>query len=203
MAGLNISVSDNVGDKIVLYWRPGGSNIKYFKLYGSAVSEPAFAATLLKPHVPNYPSQGPIRGAVVEQLSRISDLGISTNAPYYFRITEVNSNGVESSVVVSPERALQPEEGPRFAKDLSVTSATFTNNPQFNWGFWSTGIVLVNVSGGSTVEYSFDGVTVHGKLGVTGAPDNGKVFDDRHERSVWFRAPADSTIRVEVWDHTI
>lgn len=203
MAALDISISDNVADKVVLYWRPGNSNIKYFKLYGSTTSEPTFAGTLLKGHVPNYSSQGPLRGSVVENLSRINDLGISLNAPYYFRITEVDANGVESALANSPERALMPEDGPRFAKDLSVTVAAFPTNSQFNWGFWSQGIVLVNVSGGSTVEYSFDGVTVHGKLGVTGAPDNGKVFDDRHERSVWFRAPAASTVRVEVWDHAI
>lgn len=203
MADRLISISDNVADKIVLYWRPGGSNIKYFKLYGSAISEPAFAGTLLKGRVPNYPSEGPLRGSVVVTLSRTNDLGISLNVPYYFRITEVNANGVESALAASPERGLMPEEGPRFAKDLSVTVAAFPTNPQFNWGFWSQGMVFVNVTGGSTVEYSFDGVTVHGRLGVTGAPDNSKVFDERRERSVWFRAPAASTIRVEVWDHTI
>lgn len=202
MAGLDISVGDNVGDKITLYWRPGASNIRYFKLYGSTVGEPTFAGILLDPHVPNYPSEGPFRGSVVKQLSRATNLGITVNAPYYFRITEVNSSGVESALANSPERGLRPEDGPRFTKDLIVNVAAFPTNPQFNWGFLSQGIVLVNVSGGSTVEYSFDGVTVHGKLGPLGTPDNGKVFDARYEHRVWFRTTAPETIRVEVWDHT-
>jgi len=200
---LDLNVGDNVQDIITLYWKPSGSTIQFYRLYGSTVSAPAFAGILIDGNIPNYPSQGPFRGCVVRQLSRSGDLGITNNAPYYFRITEVNSNGVESSLANSPERGLAPEVGPRFAKDLDIiASANFPVNPQFNWGFLSQGISLLNLTGADTVDYSFDGVTVHGRLGPLGSPDNGMVFDIRYERKVWFRVPVDSTIRVEVWDHS-
>jgi len=201
MADLLVNIDENVADKIALYWNPGDSLIRHFRLYGSTISAPAFAGILLDGNIPNYPSQGPLRGVVVKELSRANDLGISLNAPYYFRVTEVTSAGVESALANSPERGMAPEAGPRFAKDLEITVAAFPTNPQFNWGFRSQGIMLRNSTGVTTVDYSFEGVTVHGRLGPVGSPDNAKIFDIRHERSVWFRAAIASTIRVEVWDH--
>ncbi len=204
MASLDISVGDNVDDKITLYWRVGDSTIKYFRLYGSTTGDPAFVLNVIAPLIPNYSSEGPFRGSVVYELSRAS-LGITINAPYYFRITEIDAAGVESNPALSPTRGLMPEIGPHYTNDVVINVLAFPVNPQFNWGFYSQGFLLSNMTGAVEVQYSFDGVLVHGVLGVAGTPDNAKVFDRRHERRIWCRLAADvaSTVRVEVWDHAL
>jgi len=204
MASLDISIGDNVGDKITLYWRVGDPTVQYFRLYGSTVGDPGFVLNVLVSLIPNYPSEGPFRGSVVWELSRTA-LGITLNDPYYFRITEIDATGVESNVALSPTRGMMPEVGARYTRDVAVNAVVFPVNPQFNWGFYSQGFLLMNQGGVVEVEYSFDGVTAHGRLGVVGMPDNAKVFDKRHEYKIWLRlaAPGAVTVRVEVWDRVI
>lgn len=204
MADLRISVDQNIGDEIVLFWRTADSSIKTFNVYGSAVGDPGPAYTLIKSGVPNYSSQGPIRGSVVYKASR-QTLGITGNANYYFKVTSVDSAGVESPIANSPTKAIIPVNGPRFGKDVVISNLAYPTDPQFNWGFESKSFVIINKTAGVEVDYSFDGVTTHGKLGLAGTPDQGKVFDFRFEHKVWVKVAAagNTLVRVEVWDRKI
>jgi hypothetical protein len=81
---------------------------------------------------------------------------------------------------------------------LAVAPATFPADPQIIFGFLSDGFTFLN-RGATVVEYSFDGVTLHGDLNPA---DSSKsvIFNGRTEDRVWFRAPAGAgTVRVEIW----
>ena len=81
---------------------------------------------------------------------------------------------------------------------VTVDSTTFPETPQVAFGFNSQGIILLN-RGTGTVEYSFDGVNVHGDLNPADATV-GVAFDDRVESKVFFRAASTpQTVRVEAW----
>ncbi len=83
---------------------------------------------------------------------------------------------------------------------ISVASANFPATPQASFGFHSTQIVLLNI-GTDLIEYSFDGVNVHGDLNPTD-PSRGVLFSNRSECKVFFRAinPPQS-VRVEAWSY--
>jgi hypothetical protein len=64
--------------------------------------------------------------------------------------------------------------------------------------FTTAGILFLN-EGSSTVEYSFNGRTVHGEL-VSGTPSAGLTFDNRVVSMIWFRVASGSTVvRVDAW----
>ena len=54
--------------------------------------------------------------------------------------------------------------------------------------------------GGQTVEYSFNGTTVHGDM-RPGTPTQAIFFDNRKVSKVWFRVPSGLPVemRVEAW----
>jgi len=197
MGNLHISLGENVQDLIELYWEAGDSTIDHFKVYHSVAVGGPF--TLWDPHIPNYPSRWVQRMAVAFNVSRVA-LGINQNVPHHFRITEVDKAGVESLLANSPTRAVPAPGSPRFQFDANITVAAYPTNPQFNFGFSATSFLIVNKGGGGEIEYSFDGVATHGKLGTAGAPDNGKVFDFRRARKIWCKHTGSAQmVRVEAW----
>lgn len=82
---------------------------------------------------------------------------------------------------------------------VTVTDTTFPANPQANFLIkHQTAFSLLNMSSTITVEYSFDGSTLHGDM-VPGTPCAGLVFDGRTLGAIWFRASASATVRIESW----
>jgi hypothetical protein len=96
-----------------------------------------------------------------------------------------------------------------FFKKIGVSSATFGGGsvdgyqPDIVITFSTLGIVF-NTEGSSTntVEYSFNGSTVHGEL-VPGTNRATLIFQNRVESLIWFRVKSGSsgpiTISVEAW----
>jgi len=92
-----------------------------------------------------------------------------------------------------------------FFSKVGVTDVTFTAAQRVKWNFTSVGIALVVEStvAGDAVQYSFDGVTVHGDM-TPGFASAGIIFDNRYENNIWFRrvsAGSEVTVRVETWRH--
>lgn len=57
---------------------------------------------------------------------------------------------------------------------------------------------LIN-EGGDTIEYSFNGNTLHGDL-VPNTPSEALLFEGRSAFKIWFRVPSgSSTVRVEAY----
>lgn len=197
MAGLNISLGNNVQDLIELYWSIGDSTIDHFRMYhATAVAGPF---VLWETRIPNYPSHWVQRMAVAFNVSRTA-LGITQNVPHFFRITEVTKLGVESALIDSPTRAIPAPGASRFQLDVDINVAAYPINPQFNFGFAASSFVLVNKTGTGEIFYSFDGHATHGALGTMGTPDNSKIFDFRREHKVWCRHDGlDQLVRVEAW----
>lgn len=80
---------------------------------------------------------------------------------------------------------------------ITVDSNDFADH-EADLGFHSTGFLLVN-RGGNTVEYSFDGVNVHGELG-TSSPEDSLLFHNRMVDKIFLRAAGGSNaVRVEAW----
>ena len=85
-----------------------------------------------------------------------------------------------------------------YFNELSVDGYSFPETPQVNFHFNSQGFSFLN-RGSYTIQYSFDGSTLHGDL-KTGDDSIGRVFDSRSECKVWFRAvDGYGTVRVEAW----
>jgi len=81
---------------------------------------------------------------------------------------------------------------------VTVDGYDFPTVPQVNFGFNSEGFSFLN-RGSHTVEYSFNGVDVHGDL-VPTDETKGLVFDVRNECKVWFKCVTGSTtVRIEAW----
>ena len=70
--------------------------------------------------------------------------------------------------------------------------------------FPTSSIMFINEETTSTsvVEYSFNGIHVHGELDPT-LPSKGLIFDNRSVSLIWFRVKAGSTgpitVRVDAW----
>jgi hypothetical protein len=89
-----------------------------------------------------------------------------------------------------------------FFDRVIISSADF--DIKLSWSFNSAGFLLLVESTNSSddvIEYSFDGISVHGDL-IPGTVSQGLSFDNRHESSVWFRRAnfgSGVTVRVEAW----
>lgn len=83
-----------------------------------------------------------------------------------------------------------------FFSRVSVSSASFPSTANINLS-GNTSFSLIN-EGTGTIEYSFDGSTIHGDLVAT-TPSAAMTFTDRGFSLIWFRlkSGATSTIRVE------
>lgn len=81
---------------------------------------------------------------------------------------------------------------------ITVDGYAFPTEPQASFGFNSQGFVFMNRSA-HTLEYSFDGNTVHGDLSPSFAAEN-LMFTSRCECKVWFRGQDGyGDVRVEAW----
>lgn len=82
-----------------------------------------------------------------------------------------------------------------FVERVFVNQAA--GHPLNGKNFQSSGIRLIN-DGGTTLEYSFDGINVHGSLGASESIDTNNIR--RSEWSIFLRTPgAATTYRLEVW----
>lgn len=85
-----------------------------------------------------------------------------------------------------------------YFKVITVDGYDFPTDPQVNFGFLSQGFSFLN-RGNRTLEYSFDGTTLHGDLNP-GDSSIGLAFDNRVESKIWFRGDDGyGAIRVEAW----
>jgi len=91
-----------------------------------------------------------------------------------------------------------------FKEDAAFVSAVFTEIVFVNQAighdddgrnFESSGIRLIN-DGGVDLFYSFDGVTVHGRLAAMGTLDTGNIR--RSEYSIFLKS-AGTAYRLEIW----
>lgn len=86
---------------------------------------------------------------------------------------------------------------------IEVDGYAFAENADvvFNFRHSNLSFSLVN-QGEGTIEYSFNGNTLHGDLTV-GTPTEAIFFDNRDIEGIWFRAKdgdaIDSIVRVEGW----
>lgn len=87
---------------------------------------------------------------------------------------------------------------------LFISSATFQVAPDVSFGFSNPSFSLINEST-NTIEYSFDGVNVHGDM-IPSSPSASMVFNNRGYSTIWFRAPFTSgsdSLRIEACEGTI
>lgn len=87
--------------------------------------------------------------------------------------------------------------------DKALVATTDFADHRRTWSFNSSGIMILNEStaAGDVVQYSFDGVTVHGDT-VPGSPSAGVSFDNRIESGVWLRLESAGSaviVRIESW----
>lgn len=87
-----------------------------------------------------------------------------------------------------------------FFDRFTVSTSNFSDTP-VSWNFISCGIALLNEgASGNIVEYSFDGVNVHGDMDPD-KPTAGMMFDARHLNKLYLRLKSGTSaaVRVEVW----
>lgn len=107
------------------------------------------------------------------------------------------------------KKKTKPSKKDFFTK-LSIVATDFGSDtvdlqqPDIFISFPTRGVLFLNEGtlASQTVEYSFDGITVHGELNPT-LLSKGISFDNRIIGTVWFRLKSGSTgpvtIRVEAW----
>ena len=100
--------------------------------------------------------------------------------------------------------ALLRNKNNNFFNKINVNSGTFSDY-KLSWNFNSIGLALMIESTNSDdiVQYSFDGITVHGDMRAT-YPSESLMFDNRFVDSIWFRlAPEGRGVsvitRIEAW----
>lgn len=85
-----------------------------------------------------------------------------------------------------------------FFDNILVDGYNFPTTPQAVFPFNSQGFTFLN-RGLHTVQYSFDGVRIHGDLNPNDA-SQGLAFDARSECKVFFRGiDGYASVRVEAW----
>jgi hypothetical protein len=78
---------------------------------------------------------------------------------------------------------------------VNITDGYFPTNCQILIPF-STYTVTFQLESGGPLEYSFNGITVHGDMTST-LPSNNLVFENRVISKIWFRGSG--TVRIEAW----
>jgi hypothetical protein len=88
-----------------------------------------------------------------------------------------------------------------FFQKVEVNNSTFNTNCDIFIGF-PTRSVMILLEDSGTVEYSFNGNTLHGDMD-SGQATKGLVFDNRIVTKMWFRLASGSsgpiTVRIEAW----
>lgn len=84
---------------------------------------------------------------------------------------------------------------------LSISNTTFSSSPDITIPFRGVPSIFLVNEGSNTIQYSFNGLTVHGDL-VPGTLSSALAFNGRGQSLIWFKLPsgAASTIRVETFD---
>ena len=85
-----------------------------------------------------------------------------------------------------------------FFKRVTVTETNFPSTPQIVINIRDVRSFTMLNEGDQTIEYSFNGNTVHGDL-IPNSPSAGLTFDERTVGKVWLRAAGTSTLRFEAW----
>ena len=94
-----------------------------------------------------------------------------------------------------------------FFKKISVVATAFGSDsldgyqPDCVITFVNTGLTMLN-EGSGVVEYSFNGITVHGELD-SAKSSSGMSFDNRTVSAIWLRIKSGSSgpivVRVDAW----
>jgi hypothetical protein len=82
----------------------------------------------------------------------------------------------------------------------TVTTGDFADC-KLEWDFVSAALSAINEgSAGNVIEYSFDGVNVHGDLDPA-KPTAGMIWDARHHSKIYLRLStgASAVVRIEAW----
>lgn len=80
---------------------------------------------------------------------------------------------------------------------FTVNDTSFPDRPQTIIRFRGPHRLIMTIESG-TVEYSFNGTTLHGDL--VGSTERGKLeFITRSDKKIWFRASSPAEITVEAW----
>lgn len=91
-----------------------------------------------------------------------------------------------------------------FFDKIAVSSSSFNTNADAFIPFVTQGVMFLNLGSGgtNTVEFSFNGTTVHGELNPANA-SVGLTFNNRVIGKIWFRLASGSTgpvtVSVNAW----
>jgi len=86
-----------------------------------------------------------------------------------------------------------------FFDKLVITATSFQNEADVVIRFRGPQRLHFSLEAGTTVEYSFNGNTVHGDM-TTSQASAERDFGVRAGKKIWFRVPSGSaTVRVEAW----
>lgn len=86
-----------------------------------------------------------------------------------------------------------------YFEKLVITDTSFPTEPQAVIRFRGPQHLSFILETGSTVEYSFNGNTLHGDM-TASTPSATLDFLMRTNKKIWFRVPSGSaTVRVEAW----
>jgi hypothetical protein len=81
---------------------------------------------------------------------------------------------------------------------IAVTDTEFPEIPQVVILFRGPQRLTFILEIGATVEYSFNGTTLHGDM-TDATPSEKLEFVTRSNKKIWFRSSGGATVRVEAW----
>ncbi|MDP2696409.1 MAG: hypothetical protein Q8O87_04165 [bacterium] len=86
-----------------------------------------------------------------------------------------------------------------FFQKVTINSAAFKSNCDIYINIRGTCSFTMINEGLGTIEYSFNGSTLHGDM-IPGTPTEALFFDNRVVSKIWFRTAAGPNIvRIEAW----
>lgn len=89
-----------------------------------------------------------------------------------------------------------------FFKKVTVSSGSFASTSDIVIPFNTQGLMLMNESTSSVVEFSFRGNTLHGELDPT-LPSKTLSFDGIRVCTIWFRLKSGSPATISVYGWSI
>jgi hypothetical protein len=88
-----------------------------------------------------------------------------------------------------------------YYNNIAVNNASFPVSPQVQISFRGSQILRFDLVSGASVEYSFNGSTVHGTM-TASTNTTSLNFNIRNDKFIWFRAASSATVRVEAYGAT-
>jgi len=80
--------------------------------------------------------------------------------------------------------------------EASVSNAAFNTDADMNLFIRGPSLHFYIKNGsGAVLEYSFNGVTLHGRLAASAE----RLYSFRRVSKIWFRSPGSTTVEVEAW----